>query len=133
MNEQYPGRRLFFNASNSFGVGIGVVLVSPEGNHYPAVAKLRFSCTDNMAEYESGIFGLKMALKVEIKDLVVFSDSDVLMHQTLKQWVTLDSKIMSYHCSLLSLANKFQSLEFRHISHTCSIFADALATLSSMI
>ncbi|XP_071933888.1 uncharacterized protein [Coffea arabica] len=70
---------------------------------------------------------------MEIKNLIVFSNSDLLVHQMLKQWVTRDSKIMLYHCSLLSLANKFRSLEYRHISHTCNVFADALATLSSMI
>ncbi|XP_027169433.1 uncharacterized protein LOC113769160 [Coffea eugenioides] len=109
MSEQYPGWRLFFDA------------------------KLRFSCTNNMAEYEACIFGLKMALDMEIKDLIAFSDSDLLVHQTLKQWVTRDSKIMLYHCNLLSLASKFRNLELRHIPRTRNAFADALATLSSMI
>nr|XP_027118525.1 uncharacterized protein LOC113735729 [Coffea arabica]XP_027118526.1 uncharacterized protein LOC113735730 [Coffea arabica] len=134
MSEQYPGWRLFFDgASNSFGAGIGAVLVSPEGKHYPATAKLRFPCTNNMAEYEACIFGLKMALDMEIKDLIAFSDSDLLVHQTLKQWVTRDSKIMLYHCNLLSLASKFRNLELRHIPRTRNAFADTLATLSSMI
>ncbi|XP_071940161.1 uncharacterized protein [Coffea arabica] len=110
-----------------------MILVSPEGKHYPATAKLQFPCTNNMDEYEACIFGLKMALDMEIKDLIAFSDSDLLVHQTLKQWVTRDSKIMLYHCNLLSLASKFRNLEFRHISRTRNAFADALATLSSMI
>ena len=78
MNEQCSEWRLFFDsASNSFGTGIGAVLISPEGKHYPDSAKLRFCCTNNMAEYETYIFGLKMALEMEIKDLIVFSDSDL--------------------------------------------------------
>ncbi|XP_071917121.1 uncharacterized protein [Coffea arabica] len=106
MNERCSEWMLFFDgASNSFGVGIGAVLVSPKGKHYPGSAKLRFFCTNNMAEYEPYIFGLKMALKMEIKDLIV----------------------------LLDLANKFRSLEFRHIPRAKNGFADALATLSSMI
>nr|XP_027127753.1 uncharacterized protein LOC113743866 [Coffea arabica] len=134
MSEQYLGWRLFFDgASHSFGAGIGAVLVSPEGKHYPATTKLRFPCTNNMAEYETYFFGLKMALDMEIKDLIAFSDSDLLVHQTLKQWVTRDSKIILYHCNLLSLANKFRNLELRHIPRTHNAFADSLATLSSMI
>nr|XP_027122280.1 uncharacterized protein LOC113739249 [Coffea arabica] len=134
MSDQYPGWRLFFDgASNFFGTGIGAVLVSPEGKHYPATTKLRFPCANNIAEYEACIFGLKMALDMEIKDLIAFSDSDLLVHQTLKQWVTLDSKVMLYHCSLLSLTNKFRNLELRHIPCTGNAFADALTTLSSMI
>ncbi|XP_071914113.1 uncharacterized protein [Coffea arabica] len=42
-----------------------------------------------------------MALDMEIKDLIAFSDSDLLVHQTLKQWVTRDSKIMLYHYELV--------------------------------
>ncbi|XP_027109143.1 uncharacterized protein [Coffea arabica] len=133
MSEQYLGWKLFFNGvPNSFGTGIGTVLVSPR-KHYPAIAKLRFPCTNNMAQYETCIFGLKMALDMEIKDLIAFSDFDLLVHQTLKQWVTRDSKIMMYHCSLLSLASKFKNLELRHILHTRNAFTNALATLSSMI
>nr|XP_027122093.1 uncharacterized protein LOC113739045 [Coffea arabica] len=111
MSTQYPGWRLFFNgAANSFGTGIGAILVSPEGKHYPATAKLQFPCTNNMVEYEACIFGLKMALDMEIKDLIAFSDSDLLMHQTLKQ-----------------------NLELRLIPRTRNAFADTLATLFSMI
>ncbi|XP_071923142.1 uncharacterized protein [Coffea arabica] len=74
MNESYLGWKLFFDgASNSFGVGIEAVLESLERNHHPTTAKLRFSCTNNMAKYETCIFGLKMALEMEIKDLIVFN------------------------------------------------------------
>ncbi|XP_027150339.1 uncharacterized protein LOC113750576 [Coffea eugenioides] len=134
ISEQSPEWRLFFDgASNSLGAGIGAVLVSPEGKHYPAAAKLQFACTNNMAEYEACIFGLKMALEMEIKELIVFSDSDLLVNQTLKQWITKDSKILPYHCSLLTLAKQFQKLEFRHLPRARNAFADALATLASMI
>ncbi|XP_027150330.1 uncharacterized protein LOC113750569 [Coffea eugenioides] len=134
ISEQSPEWRLFFDgASNSLGAGIGAVLVSPEGKHYPAAAKLQFVCTNNMAEYEACIFGLNMALEMEIKELIAFSDSDLLVYQTLKQWITKDSKILPYHCSLLTLAKQFQNLEFRHLPRARNAFADALATLASMI
>ena len=74
-----------------------------------------------------------MALKIKIYDLIVFSDFDLLVHQTLKQWVTRDLKIMPYHYCLLSLADKFKNLKFRHIPCTRNVFTDVLATLSSMI
>ncbi|XP_071905959.1 uncharacterized protein [Coffea arabica] len=134
ISEQSSEWRLFFDgASNSLGAGIGAVLVSPEGKHYPAAAKLQFACTNNMAEYEACIFGLKMALEMEIKELIACSDSDLLVHQTLKQWITKDSKILPYHCSLLTLAKQFQNLEFRHLPRARNAFADALVTLASMI
>ncbi|XP_070017500.1 uncharacterized protein [Nicotiana sylvestris] len=48
-----PGWKLFFDgAANAKGVGIGAVLISETGHHYPVTAQLRFYCTNNMAEYE---------------------------------------------------------------------------------
>nr|XP_027122183.1 uncharacterized protein LOC113739139 [Coffea arabica] len=134
MSELCPEWRLFFDgAANSFGTGIGAVLVSPERKHYPGAAKLQFACTNNMVEYKACNFGLKMTLEMEVKELIAFSDSDLLVHQTLKQWITKDSKILPYDCNLLTLARQFQSLEFRHLPRARNVFADALATLSFMI
>ena len=48
--EAYPGWRMFFDGAVNFkGSGIGAVLVSETGQHYPVTAKLRFPCTNNMA------------------------------------------------------------------------------------
>ncbi|XP_070005648.1 uncharacterized protein [Nicotiana sylvestris] len=75
--------RMFFDGVANFkGVGIGAVLVSEMGQHYPVSAKLRFSCTNNMAEYEACILGLNMAIKMNIQELLVVSDSNLLVHQS---------------------------------------------------
>ncbi|KAK5785920.1 hypothetical protein PVK06_040542 [Gossypium arboreum] len=47
----------FDGASNALGHGIGAVLISPEGNHYPFTARLNFFCTNNIAEYEASSNG----------------------------------------------------------------------------
>ncbi|XP_009803610.2 uncharacterized protein [Nicotiana sylvestris] len=54
ITEAYDGCRMFFDGAANFKeVGIEVVLVSEIGQHYPVSAKIRFPCTNNMAEYES--------------------------------------------------------------------------------
>ncbi|XP_070010163.1 uncharacterized protein [Nicotiana sylvestris] len=71
IEESYDGWRMSFDGAENFkGVGIGAVLVSETGQHYPISAKLRFLCTNNMAEYESCILGLKMAIDMNIQELV---------------------------------------------------------------
>ncbi|KAK5795061.1 hypothetical protein PVK06_036318 [Gossypium arboreum] len=52
----------FDGASNALRHGIGAVLVSPEGNHYPFTARLNFFCTNNIAEYEACIMGLRAVI-----------------------------------------------------------------------
>ena len=52
------GWKMYFDgASNALGRGVGVVLISPEGNHCPFTAKLSFDCT-NGVEYEACVMGL---------------------------------------------------------------------------
>ena len=53
------GWKMYFDgASNALGRGVGAVLISPEGNHYPFTTKLSFECTNNVAEYEACVLGL---------------------------------------------------------------------------
>ncbi|XP_070010322.1 uncharacterized protein [Nicotiana sylvestris] len=51
------------------------------GQHYPVSAKLRFPCTNNMAEYEICILGLNMVVDMNIQELMVIGDSDLHVHQ----------------------------------------------------
>ena len=71
---------MFFDgALNSRGSGIGAVLISESGQHFPATAKLRFRCTNKMAEYEACILGIRMALDMNIQELMIIGDSDLLI------------------------------------------------------
>ena len=59
ISEEYDGWRMFSDgAKNLNGCGIGAVLISPTGQHYPVSAKLRFLCSNNMAKYKACILGL---------------------------------------------------------------------------
>nr|XP_016487050.1 PREDICTED: uncharacterized protein LOC107807222 [Nicotiana tabacum] len=82
IGESYPGWRMFFDGAANFkGVGIGALLISELGNHYAVLAKIRFPCTNDMAEYEACILGIRMAVDMNIKELLVIGDSDLLIHR----------------------------------------------------
>ena len=70
---------VFDGASNALGNGIGAVIISPEGCHTPFTARLCFNCTNNMAEYEACIMGLKAAIDLRIKFLDVYGDSALVI------------------------------------------------------
>ncbi|XP_070036574.1 uncharacterized protein [Nicotiana tomentosiformis] len=72
--EAYDGWRMFFDGAANFkGVDIRVVLVSETDQYYPVSAKLRFPCTNNMAEYKAYILGLILAIDMSIKELLRFT------------------------------------------------------------
>ncbi|XP_050877818.1 uncharacterized protein LOC127081619 [Lathyrus oleraceus] len=72
---------MFDGASNAIGHRIGVVLMSPKNFHLPFTAKLCFTCSNNMAEYEACILGLEEAIELKIKILEVLGDSALVIHQ----------------------------------------------------
>ncbi|XP_009788030.2 uncharacterized protein [Nicotiana sylvestris] len=132
--ESYPGWRIFFDGATNFKrVGIGAVPISESGQHYPTSTKIRFPCTNNIAEYEACNFGIRMAVDKNIKELLVIGDFDLLIHQVQGEWSTKNVKILPYLHYLKELCRKFMKIEFKHIPSIQNKFANALATLSSMI
>ncbi|XP_070055813.1 uncharacterized protein [Nicotiana tomentosiformis] len=134
ITESYDGWRILFDGAANFkGVGIGAVLVLETGQHYPVSAKLRFPCTNNMAEYEACILGFRLSIDMNVQELLVIGDSDLLVHQVLGEWAMKNTKILPYLYYVQELMKRFTKIEFKHVPRIHNEFADALATLSSMI
>ncbi|XP_070008338.1 uncharacterized protein [Nicotiana sylvestris] len=132
--EAYDGWRMFFDGAANFKVvAIGAVLVSEIGQYYPVSAKLRFPCTNNMAEYEACIMGLNLAIDMNIQELLVIGNSDLLVHQVQGEWATKYTKILPCLYYVQELMKRFTKIEFKHVPRIQNEFTDALATLSSMI
>ena len=65
----------FKGTVNNKGVGIGVILISPEGKVIPIVKRLEFKVTNNQAEYEACIFELEALQNMEAGEIIVYRDS----------------------------------------------------------
>ena len=62
-------------ASNQKGLGIGLVLMSPEKVVIEKSLRLNFSATNNEAEYETLLVGMTMIQRMGGKSIKLFSDS----------------------------------------------------------
>jgi ribonuclease HI len=59
---------MYFNGSYTLkGVGAGVVLIPPEGNILKYAIRLDFSATNNIAEIERLVTGLRLAKELGIQ------------------------------------------------------------------
>ncbi|XP_070045090.1 uncharacterized protein [Nicotiana tomentosiformis] len=134
ITEAYDGWRMFFDGASNFkGVGIRAILVSETGQHYLISAKLKFPCTNNITEYEACILGLKMANDMNVQEMLIIRDTNLLVYQVLGEWDTNNTKILPYLHYVQELIKRFTKIEFKHIPRIRNEFANALATLSSMI
>jgi len=71
----------FDGSSNALGHGVGVVLVSPDEQYIPFMARLGFDCTNNIAKYEACTLGIQAAIDSKVKLLKVYGDSALVIHQ----------------------------------------------------
>jgi len=57
------------------------VIVTPEGRSISYALKLNFSATNNEAEYEALVAGLKLAKELGIQTLQILCDSQLVVFQ----------------------------------------------------
>ncbi|KAA3482112.1 reverse transcriptase [Gossypium australe] len=130
--EEIPWKLNFDGASNAVGNGIGAILVSPSGDHHPFTCRLDFDCTNNMAEYEACIMGIRAAMERKIRVLEVYGDSALVVYQLKGEWETRDPKLIEYRKIVLGLIEDFDNITFNYLPRDENQMADALATLASM-
>jgi ribonuclease HI len=78
------------------GFGDGIVLISPEGYMLHYMLQNHFTASNNVAEYEALIHGLKLAKEIGIRRILYFGDSDLMVHQVLRDWDAKDANMASY-------------------------------------
>jgi hypothetical protein len=77
----YVWKMFFDGASSSKGAGAGVVFVSPCQETISLSYKLEFEATNNVAEYEALVLGLRAAKEMGIEGVAVFGDAELIIQQ----------------------------------------------------
>ncbi|GJV86079.1 reverse transcriptase domain-containing protein [Tanacetum coccineum] len=68
-------------ASNEHGSGAGLILIDLEGAEYSYALQLNFANSNNDAEYEALLAGLRIATKMKVKKMHEFVDSKLVANQ----------------------------------------------------
>ncbi|XP_073112181.1 uncharacterized protein [Elaeis guineensis] len=86
--------------------------------------------SNNQAEYEALVAGLKLALELGIDRLKVFSDSQLIVGQTKGEFETRDPTMAKYHQKVKDLVAPFGYFGISHIPRVENARADALSRLA---
>jgi ribonuclease HI len=79
--------RMYFDGSLKLqGAGVGILFIAPGGEQVKYALQLLFPASNNAAEYEALVHGLSIALSLDIKNLMVYGNSLVVISQINKDW-----------------------------------------------
>jgi ribonuclease HI len=130
--EQPEHCMMYFDSSLKLeGAGAGVLLISPTGEQLKYVLQIFWKVSNNEAEYEALLHGLRLAVSLGIKRLLVYGDSAVVINQVNKSWDRNKENMDAYCLEVQKLKKKFYGLEFHHIVRDNNVAADVLSKLGS--
>jgi hypothetical protein len=93
--------------------------------------RLHFPASNNMAEYEALLCGLRITIETGIKRLDVRGDSQVVIDQVMKNASYHDDKMEMYCKAVRALEDKFYGIELNHVPRRYNEEADELAKIAS--
>jgi ribonuclease HI len=123
---------MFFDGSlMKTGAGTGLLFISPFGKHLRYVLRLHFPVSNNVAEYEALVNGLRIAIELWVRRLDARGDSQLIIDQVMKNSHRRDPKMEAYCDEIRCLEDKFYGLELNHIAWRYNETADELAKIAS--
>src|SRR6266540_6789152 len=113
------------------GAGTSIVLISPTGELLKYVLQIYFLASNNAAEYEALLHGLRIAILLGIRRLVVHGDSELVVNQVQKEYSCTSAKMSAYCQEVQKLEDTFDGLELTHVLRNDNNEADELAKIGS--
>jgi ribonuclease HI len=113
----------------TFSAGAAAVLVSPSKVRTCYAAKLDFSCTNNIAEYEALLLGLWKLKAMGIRRAILKTDSQVISGHVDKSSKARESKLEKYLDTVRRLEASFEGFSVKNIPRGENEHADLLAKL----
>jgi ribonuclease HI len=135
--EEAPGLWVmhFDGAFNLPGVGAGAVLTSPSWDKLFYAVQLCFKpehkVSNNIAEYEGLLAGLRAANALGIKRLIVKGDSQLVVNFSNKSYSLKDEHMAAYLEEHRKTEKRFQGLELKQIPWVENVKADEIAKRAS--
>ncbi len=127
---RYPTLILHIDGSVEGNPGpgaIGVVVEDTHGTPVEAWGEAIGHVTNNQAEYQALLAGLRKARRLGAKHVSVRSDSQLLVRQFLGEYKVRDAKLKPLHEEARRLARAFQTFAIEHIPRELNRAADRLA------
>ena len=92
--------------------GVGVIIITPDGEILKYGVRLKFSATNNEAEYEGILTGLRLGKALGATNLLVQNDSKLVIGQIKGDYEAKEERIQKYVRLMKHLTQEFDKVEF---------------------
>ncbi|XP_071924818.1 uncharacterized protein [Coffea arabica] len=122
---------LFVGASSKEGNGAGLLLTLPTGEELTYALRFDFPASNNEAEYEALLTGLRIAHQMGITAIRVRSDSRLVVLPIRGEYEAKDEVMKKYLAKVREAVALFETFEIERVPRSQNKRADALSKLAS--
>ena len=106
--------------------GIGGVIYS-SNNEIFSFSEYLHDATNNEAEYNALILGLKSLLRLNLLNPIIYSDSELIVRQVNGEYRVKNDRMKLLHNEVIGLLQKFETWSLIHVLRDKNKVADKLA------
>ena len=111
--------------------GVKVVITAPNREILKYGVQLKFPATNNEAEYEGILTGLRLEKTLGVKNLLVQSDSKLVIEQIKGEYEAKEERMQKYLRLTRHLTHEFDKVEFVQVLRNQNMVADEISKLAS--
>nr|XP_017250520.1 PREDICTED: uncharacterized protein LOC108221132 [Daucus carota subsp. sativus] len=109
--------------------GAGLILKSPDGFTIKTSISFNFAATNNQAEYEALLAGLRLVRTLSIRNLTIYSDSQIVVRQTNGEYLAKDPILTKYQALVKGYLTLIPGCRILQVNREENAEADNLSRL----
>ncbi|XP_056697443.1 uncharacterized protein [Spinacia oleracea] len=118
-------------SSTQNGCGAGIICPSLEGDTFEYVMRFNFQASNNEAEYEALLCGIKMCKAAGAEEILALSDSQLIVIQVNGTYEDRDPTMIKYMQAVHQEMEQLKSFEVKQVPRSENNPAHALSKLAS--
>ncbi|XP_023872625.1 uncharacterized protein LOC111985209 [Quercus suber] len=131
--EVHPWKMFVDSASSYTGAGARVVVITPKGIRLEHSFRLCFKASNNEAEYEAFLAGLRTVSSLGAREVEIYSDSRLVVNQVQGSFEARDPRMKAYLGRVKQAMSSFNTIKVFQVPQTQNRHADSLAMLASSV
>jgi ribonuclease HI len=108
-----------------------VTLKSPKGYELGYVLQIHFPTTNNIAEYEALLHGLRVTKEISVQHIMCCGYSDLVTQQVAGTYKARNEVMAAYRDEVDEMAKSFLGYNIKHVRREDNMAADTLSKLGS--